>query len=68
MKRSDKARGIMKILDELYPRPAIPLRHEDPYTLLVAVVLSAHTTDVAVNKVTPELFRRAPTPANQGQI
>jgi endonuclease-3 len=63
MKRADKARKIAEVLDRLYPAPAIPLRHQDPFTLLCAVVLSAQTTDARVNLVTPELFRRAPTPA-----
>lgn len=62
MKRSEKAAKIQQILDRLYPAPEIPLRHVDPFTLLVAVVLSAQTTDARVNLVTPELFRRAPTP------
>src|ERR1043165_3315386 len=62
MKRAEKARRIGAILDELYPAPAIPLAHRDPFTLLVAVVLSAQTTDVQVNKVTPGLFKRAKTP------
>lgn len=63
MKKADKARRIQKILDELYPDVPLPLRHVDPYTLLVAVVLSAQCTDVRVNKVTPVLFARASTPA-----
>jgi endonuclease-3 len=63
MKRAQKAIRIGRILDELYPQPDIPLGHRDPYTLLVAVVLSAQTTDRAVNKVTPDLFARAATPA-----
>jgi endonuclease III len=63
MKRSEKAEKIREILDRLYARPAIPLGHVDPYTLLVAVVLSAQTTDARVNLVTPALFERAPTPA-----
>jgi len=62
MKRADKAKRIGEILDELYPLPPIPLQHRDPFTLLVAVVLSAQTTDAQVNRVTPALFRRAPTP------
>jgi endonuclease-3 len=62
MRRADKARRIGEILDELYPQPPIPLKHRDPFTLLVAVVLSAQTTDAQVNRVTPALFRRAPTP------
>lgn len=61
MKRQDRAKKIGEILDALYPQPPIPLQHRDPFTLLVAVVLSAQTTDAQVNKVTPALFRRAPT-------
>jgi endonuclease III len=63
MTRQEKARRIAGILDELFPTVDIPLRHEDPFTLLVAVVLSAQTTDKLVNEVTPALFARAPTPA-----
>jgi endonuclease-3 len=62
MTRSEKAKRIGRILDRLYPRPPIPLRHDDAFQLLVAVVLSAQTTDLRVNLVTPELFRRAPNP------
>jgi endonuclease-3 len=62
MKKRDKALRIGEILDRLYPEPPIPLEHKNPFTLLVAVVLSAQTTDVQVNKVTPALFARAPTP------
>ncbi|MGM0575505.1 MAG: endonuclease III [Myxococcota bacterium] len=62
MKRSEKAARIGDILDDLYPATPIPLRHEDPYTLLVAVLLSAQTTDKKVNEVTPRLFERAATP------
>ena len=62
MKRQEKAAKIGQILDRLYPTPPIPLEHKDPFTLLVAVVLSAQTTDVQVNKVTPALFTRARTP------
>lgn len=58
-----KAERIRAVLDELYPDPRIPLDHRDPFTLLVAVVLSAQTTDVRVNLVTPALFARASTPA-----
>ena len=60
--RKEKAARIGAILDALYPEPPIPLQHADPFTLLVAVVLSAQTTDVQVNKVTPALFARASTP------
>ncbi|HLU47276.1 MAG TPA: endonuclease III, partial [Planctomycetota bacterium] len=62
MSKKEKAAKIQAILDELYPDPPIPLHHRDPFTLLVAVVLSAQTTDEQVNKVTPALFERAPTP------
>jgi len=62
LKRAEKAKRIGKILDRLFPAPDIPLGHRDPFTLLVAVVLSAQTTDAQVNRVTPALFRRAPTP------
>ena len=62
MKRSEKAERIGEILDDLYPEPPIPLDHRDPYTLLVAVALSAQTTDKKVNQVTPKLFAVADTP------
>jgi endonuclease-3 len=54
-----KAEKIATILDELYPETPIPLEHQDPYTLLVAVLLSAQCTDKRVNLVTPYLFERA---------
>lgn len=63
MTRREKARRIGEILDRLYPTTPIPLDHHDPFTLLVAVMLSAQTTDKKVNEVTPALFARAPTPA-----
>ncbi|HEV7667929.1 MAG TPA: endonuclease III [Thermoanaerobaculia bacterium] len=63
MTRHEKAARIQSILDDLYPEMAIPLDHVDPFTLLVAVVLSAQTTDKLVNTVTPALFARAGTPA-----
>ena len=62
MKREEKARRVQLQLDELYPELVAPLRHEDPYTLLIAVLLSAQCTDVRVNQVTPKLFARASTP------
>jgi endonuclease-3 len=62
LKRAERAAKIAAILDELYPGPPIPLAHRDPFTLLVAVALSAQTTDAQVNKVTPALFARASTP------
>lgn len=63
LKRGEKAARIVEILERLYPDPPIPLDHVDPFTLLVAVVLSAQTTDKKVNEVTPALFAAAPTPA-----
>jgi endonuclease-3 len=66
--RAEKAARIAATLDELYPQPPIPLRHEGPYTLLVAVLLSAQTTDARVNLVTPALFARASTPAAMAAV
>ncbi len=60
--REARAAHVARVLAELYPRTPIPLDHRDPYTLLVAVVLSAQCTDKRVNTVTPELFSRADTP------
>ncbi len=68
MKRRDKADRIGEILDELYPEPPVPLDHRDPYTLLVAVALSAQTTDKKVNEVTPSLFARAATPEEMASL
>ena len=62
MRRQEKADLIGEILDDLYPDPPIPLDHSSPYELLVAVALSAQTTDKKVNEVTPALFTRANTP------
>jgi endonuclease-3 len=62
MKRAEKAERIVGVLEELYPEVPIPLAHDDPFTLLVAVILSAQTTDKKVNEVTPALFARARTP------
>ena len=68
MRRSEKAARILQILDELYLEPPIPLHHEDPFTLLVAVALSAQTTDDRVNQVTPGLFAKASTPAAMAKL
>ena len=57
-----RAARIGEQLDELFPHPAIPLDHDDPFTLLVSVVLSAQCTDVRVNQTAPHLFARARTP------
>lgn len=58
----EKAKAIAKILDQIYPDVDIPLDHEDPYTLLIAVILSARCTDVRVNQITPVLFDKADNP------
>lgn len=63
MTKREKAERIARTLEELFPTVDIPLEHVDPFTLLVAVVLSAQTTDKLVNEVTPALFARAGTPA-----
>jgi endonuclease-3 len=62
MNRKERAEFVAQRLAELYPHPTIPLLHKDPFTLLVAVVLSAQCTDVRVNMVTPRLFELADTP------
>ena len=64
MIKQEKANEIHKILDELYPTTPIPLDHKDPYTLLIAVLLSAQCTDVRVNQVTPHLFAKADNPSD----
>lgn len=58
----------MAILDERFPSPPIPLDHDDPFTLLVAVLLSAQCTDERVNQVTPRLFARARTPDTMADV
>jgi endonuclease-3 len=63
MRRAEKAEHILSMLDELYPETPIPLDHQNPFELLVAVLMSAQTTDLKVNEVTPALFERGPTPA-----
>lgn len=68
MKRREKADRIGEILDDLYPDTPVPLAHRDPYTLLVAVALSAQTTDKKVNQVTPTLFALADTPEKMAAL
>ncbi|HIA27933.1 MAG TPA: endonuclease III [Planctomycetes bacterium] len=68
MKRAEKAQRIAGILGDLYPDPPIPLDHADPFTLLIAVLLSAQTTDVMVNRVTPGLFEVAATPEQMAKL
>ena len=66
--KKEKAIAIRHILDKLYPEVPVPLEHEDPFTLLVAVILSARCTDVKVNQVTPSLFAKASTPASMANL
>jgi endonuclease-3 len=68
MTRKQKAKAIGKILDRIYPEVPIPLDHEDPFTLLVAVMLSARCTDVRVNQITPILFKKADTPKKMAAL
>lgn len=66
--KKDKAKAIAGILNKIYPEVPIPLDHEDPYTLLIAVILSARCTDVRVNQITPVLFAKADTPAQMASL
>ncbi|MGB0727060.1 MAG: endonuclease III [Candidatus Poseidoniaceae archaeon] len=63
MKRAEKAIRIKAMLDEMYPETPVPLDHRNPFELLIAVLMSAQTTDLKVNEVTPALFEAGPTPA-----
>lgn len=62
MTKKEKAAFIISTLEEIYPQVPVPLEHSDPYTLLIAVLLSAQSTDVRVNQTTPELFSKADNP------
>jgi len=62
MIKKEKVKFIIKTLNDIYPEIPIPLDHKDPYTLLIAVLLSAQSTDVRVNKITPLLFEKADNP------
>jgi endonuclease III len=68
MSRKEKARYIADILEGLYPETPVPLDHKDPYTLLIAVLLSAQCTDERVNKTTPALFQLADNPYDMAQL
>lgn len=68
MNRQARADYIRSQLASLYPQPPIPLTHHDPFTLLVAVVLSAQCTDERVNRITPALFAEAPTPEKMAAL
>ena len=62
MNKQEKVAFVIKTLNDLYPEIPIPLDHKDPYTLLIAVLLSAQSTDVRVNQITPLLFKEADNP------
>ena len=62
MNKKERVAFVAETLERLYPETPVPLDHTDPYTLLIAVLLSAQCTDERVNKITPQLFERANTP------
>jgi endonuclease III len=68
MTKKNKANYIIQELERLYPETPVPLDHKDPYTLLIAVLLSAQCTDERVNKITPRLFQRADNPFDMIQL
>ncbi|MEM7082093.1 MAG: endonuclease III [Pseudomonadota bacterium] len=68
MRRSEKAERIATLLEELYPKTPVPLDHRNHFELLIAVLLSAQTTDKKVNEVTPALFNAAPTPKAMAEL
>lgn len=68
MTKQERANTAKTILDRLYPTVPIPLDHTDPFTLLIAVLLSAQCTDKRVNLVTPALFKIGPTPKKMAQL
>lgn len=68
MKRKEKAERIQAMLEQLYPETPVPLDHETPFQLLIAVLMSAQTTDLKVNQVTPELFKHGPTPQKMARL
>ncbi len=68
MTKKEKAQIIMDTLQELYPNPPIPLDHTNTFTFLIAVLLSARTTDAMVNRVTPQLFQLADNPYDMKKL
>ena len=62
MTKKEKVEYVVQQLEKLYPETPVPLDHKDPYTLLIAVLLSAQCTDERVNKITPSLFEKADNP------
>ncbi len=68
LKLADKVKFITSTLEELYPKPDIPLNHENNFTFLVAVMLSAQSTDKKVNEITPKLFEKANNPSKMNKL
>jgi len=68
MTKKQKAHYVITELERLYPETPVPLNHKDPYTLLIAVLLSAQCTDERVNKITPILFERADNPVDMEKL
>ena len=68
MNKKEKVQFVIDKLEELFPEIPIPLDHKDPYTLLIAVLLSAQCTDERVNKITPKLFTKADNPSDMLQL
>ena len=68
MRKSEKREKIISLLNTHFPDPDVPLDHEDAYTLLIAVLLSAQCTDERVNQVTPKLFRKASNPLKMSKL
>jgi len=68
MTKKEKVQFVIDTLESLYPKPPIPLAHKDPYTLLIAVLLSAQSTDARVNLITPLLFQKADNPIDMVKL
>lgn len=68
MTKKEKVQFVIDTLQSLYPEPPIPLNHKDPYTLLIAVLLSAQSTDARVNLITPLLFKKADNPTDMVKL
>lgn len=68
MTKQEKSKFVIETLERLYPEVTVPLDHKDPYTLLIAVLLSAQSTDVRVNQITPILFAKADNPHDMAKL
>ena len=68
MSKRERVDFVLATLQSLYPKPPIPLQHRDPYTLLIAVLLSAQCTDLRVNQITPALFALADNPEDMAKV